>query len=53
MEGDLINDYMRMSESTCHEAMYQFCKDVIAVFGKYYLREPNTKDTSAFVHQQE
>jgi hypothetical protein len=35
-----------MSESTCHEAMYRFYKDVIAVFGKYYLREPNTKDTA-------
>jgi hypothetical protein len=28
--GDLIDDYMRMSESTCHEAVYQFCEDVIA-----------------------
>jgi hypothetical protein len=35
--GDLIDDYMRMSESTCHEAMYGFCEDVIAVFGEYYL----------------
>jgi hypothetical protein len=25
--------------------MYKFSEDVIAVFGKYYLREPNTKDT--------
>jgi hypothetical protein len=44
--GDLIDDYMRMSESTCHEAMYWFCKDVIAVFGEYYLREPNMDDTA-------
>jgi hypothetical protein len=35
-----------MSESTCHDAMYQFYKDIIAVFGKYYLREPNTEDTA-------
>jgi hypothetical protein len=42
--GDLIDDYMHMSESTCHEAMYQFCEDVIVVFGEYYLREPNTED---------
>jgi hypothetical protein len=32
--GDLIDDYMRMSESTCHKAMYRCCKDVIAVFGE-------------------
>jgi hypothetical protein len=44
--GDLIDDYMRMSESTCHEAMYQFCEDVIAVFDEYYLREPNMDDTT-------
>jgi hypothetical protein len=44
--GDLTDDYMRMSESTCHEAMYRFCEDVIAVFGEYYLREPNMDDTS-------
>jgi hypothetical protein len=45
-QGDLLDDYMHMSESTCHEAMYRFCEDVIAVFGKYYLREPNTEDTA-------
>jgi hypothetical protein len=44
--GDLIDDYMCMSESTCHEAMYRFCEDVIVMFGKYYLREPNMDDTA-------
>jgi hypothetical protein len=44
--GDLIDDYIRMSESTCHEAMYRFCEVVIAVFGEYYLREPNMDDTA-------
>jgi hypothetical protein len=34
-----------MSESTCREAMYQFCEDIIAVFGEYYLAEP--KDDTA------
>jgi hypothetical protein len=42
----LTINYMRMSGSTCYEAMYQFCEDVIAVFGEYYLREPNTNDTA-------
>src|SRR4051812_23315312 len=36
---------MCMSESICHEAIYRFCSAVIAVFGKVYLREPNTEDT--------
>jgi hypothetical protein len=35
-----------MSESTYHEAMNRFCEDVIAVFGKYYMREPNKDDTA-------
>jgi hypothetical protein len=47
--GDYIDDYIRMSESTCHEAMYRFCEAVIAVFGEYYLREPNTDDTAHFL----
>jgi hypothetical protein len=51
--GDLIDDYMRMSESTCHEAMYWFCKDVIAVFGKYYLRGPNMDDTARLLYINE
>jgi hypothetical protein len=44
--GDLIDDYIRMSKSTCHEAMYQFCEDIIVVFSEYYLREPNMDDTA-------
>jgi hypothetical protein len=41
---DLIDDYMRMSESTCHEAMYRFYEAVIMVFDEYYVREPNIDD---------
>jgi hypothetical protein len=44
--GDLIDEYVRMSESTCLESMYKFCKAVIAVFGPEYLREPNAADTA-------
>jgi hypothetical protein len=40
---------MRMSESTCHEAMYQFCEDVIAVFGEYYLRDSNMDGTACLL----
>jgi hypothetical protein len=44
--GDLFDEYLRMSEYTCIEAMCRFCSDVIAVFGKVYLREPTTEDTA-------
>jgi len=39
--GDLIDEYVRMSESTCLASLYRFCKAVVAVFGLEYLREPN------------
>ena len=38
--GDLIDEYVRMSESTCLESLYKFCKAVIVVFGPEYLRGP-------------
>ena len=44
--GDFIDEYLRMGESTCLEAMYKFCRAVIAVFGKEYLREPTVADTT-------
>ena len=44
--GDLIDEYVRMSESTCLESLYKFCKVVIAVFGPKYLREPTPEDTA-------
>jgi hypothetical protein len=46
---DLIDDYMCMSESTCHDVMYRFCEVVIMVVGECYLREPNTDDTSCLL----
>ena len=43
--GDLIDEYVCMSESTCLESLYKSCKAVIAVFGPEYLREPTAEDT--------
>jgi hypothetical protein len=36
--GDLVDEYMRMSEATCLESMYKFCKAVVQVFAGEYLR---------------
>ncbi|XP_020178211.1 uncharacterized protein [Aegilops tauschii subsp. strangulata] len=44
--GDLIDEYVRMSESTCLHSMYKFCKAVIVVFGPEYLSEPTAQDTA-------
>ena len=43
--GDLVDEYFRMSESTCLLSMYSLCKALEAVFGSEYLREPNAADT--------
>ncbi|XP_020151597.1 uncharacterized protein [Aegilops tauschii subsp. strangulata] len=43
--GDLVDEYVRMSESTCLLSLYSFCMAVVEVFGPEYLREPNSTDT--------
>ncbi|KAK1612486.1 hypothetical protein QYE76_036159 [Lolium multiflorum] len=45
MPADIFDEYLRMGESTCLEAIYRFCRAVIAVFGEYYCREPTIEDT--------
>ena len=47
--GDLIDEYVRMSESTCLESLYKFCKAGIAVFGPEYWRELTAEDTTRLV----
>lgn len=44
--GDLIEKYVCMSESTCLESMYKFCKAMTTMFDLEYLREPNDADTA-------
>ena len=43
--GDLVDEYVRMSESTCLLSLYSFCTAVVEVFGSEYLREPTVVDT--------
>ena len=43
--GDLVDEYVRMSETTCLMSMYKFCQAVIEVFGPEYLRQPTAVDT--------
>ena len=44
--GDLVDEYIRMSESGCLEAMYRFYRAVIAVYADVYLRQPNAQDAA-------
>ena len=43
--GDIVGEYVHMSESTCLLSLYNFCKTVVAMFGPEYLRQPNAADT--------
>ena len=43
--GDLVDEYVRMSETTRLVSMYKFCQAVIEVFGPEYLRQPTAADT--------
>ena len=43
--GDLVDEYVRMSGTTCLMSMYKFCQAVIEVFGPEYLRQPTAADT--------
>jgi hypothetical protein len=44
--NNLVDEYLRMSEFTCLESMYKFCRAVIEVCGTVYLREPTVEDTA-------
>jgi hypothetical protein len=43
--ADSWDEYLRMSESTCGDAMVRFATVVVEVFGPQYLREPTAADT--------
>ncbi|XP_051219056.1 uncharacterized protein [Lolium perenne] len=39
--GDTHDDYLRMAESMAINCMYRFCREIVVVFEKTYLRTPN------------
>ncbi|KAK1692694.1 hypothetical protein QYE76_009391 [Lolium multiflorum] len=44
--SDVVDDYLRMAESTTLDCFYRFCRAVIIVSGDIYLRSPTVEDTA-------
>ena len=44
--ADVVDDYIRIGESTAIETLRRFVQAVIDVFGTEFLRKPNPEDIS-------
>ncbi|KAL5810720.1 hypothetical protein ACOSQ4_027288 [Xanthoceras sorbifolium] len=44
--ADSTDEYIKIGESTAIESMKRFCRAVVEVFGKRYLRSPNAYDVA-------
>ncbi|KAF8410529.1 hypothetical protein HHK36_003060 [Tetracentron sinense] len=51
--ADVVDDYVRIGESTSIENLRRLVKAVVEVFGEEYLRSPNNKDISRLLAQGE
>ena len=49
MPADTTNYYIKIEESTTIECMNRFCRAIIAMFSKWYLRSPTTEDVARFL----
>jgi hypothetical protein len=47
--GGLVDVHILIGKSTCLEAMYMFCKAVVAVLDEHYLRGTNADDITRFM----
>jgi hypothetical protein len=50
---DAVDEYVRIGESTARQSLQHFCRAVIEVFGKYYLRAPNAVDVARLLEEGE
>ncbi|XP_012703554.1 uncharacterized protein LOC101781176 [Setaria italica] len=51
--ADVVDEYVRIGESTAQKALHHFCRAVIDVFGEYYLRAPNAADVARLLQEGE
>ncbi|XP_074377086.1 uncharacterized protein LOC141718608 [Apium graveolens] len=51
--ADVVDDYVRISESTATESLRRFVKAIVEIFGAEYLRRPNEQDISRLLAENE
>ena len=51
VSGDLINEYVRIGETTTLKSLKKFVTAVIDVFSEEYLRKPNNEDITRLLAQ--
>lgn len=47
--ADAVDEYVRLAESTCLEALQRFCEGVVYAFGSEFLRSPSGEDMKAIL----
>ncbi|XP_038717230.1 uncharacterized protein LOC120010511 [Tripterygium wilfordii] len=53
VSADMIDENLRIVESTTNEAMKKFVEAVIVIFGERYLRQPNSTDIARLLQLHE
>ncbi|XP_038679416.1 uncharacterized protein LOC119980694 [Tripterygium wilfordii] len=53
VSGDMMDEYIRLAESTANEAMKNFIAAVITIFGDKYLRSPTSNDIARLLKLHE
>ena len=53
VSGDLMDEYVRIGETTALESLKKFVTAVIDVFSKKYLRKPNNEDIARLLAHDE
>ncbi|XP_021758406.1 uncharacterized protein LOC110723364 [Chenopodium quinoa] len=53
LAADVVDEYVRISQSTARVALQRFCAGIIDQFRTEYLRNPTTDDLARILHQNE
>ncbi|KAF8378577.1 hypothetical protein HHK36_029922 [Tetracentron sinense] len=53
MHADVVDEYVRIDESTTIESLKRFCRAIISIYEKEYLRSPTSADSSRLIQEGE